>query len=123
MKKIFILEDNPERNKIFKRDLSVNNDIVIATTVKEARRLFTKNSNYDILMLDHDLGGRQYVSSQEEETGYQFIRWLAENYDIRDYYVVVHSLNPSGATNMMKYVAHGERIPFTNLIDVLKIIK
>jgi hypothetical protein len=59
---------------------------------------------YDLILLDHDLGGQVYVNSDEENTGFQFCRFLTEPArfeSLNDTEFVVHSWNPAGALNML----------------------
>jgi CheY-like chemotaxis protein len=86
-----------------------------ATGVTSAKRMYER-ANPDLIFLDHDLGGQTYVDSDEGNTGYQFVKWLKENdpqWKERSY--VVHSLNPSGADNMLAELEGAKniwRIPF-----------
>jgi len=54
--KILILEDNEERNKQFRKNL-VGADISIMDDVEELKTLLLGDV-WDVLFLDHDLGGR-----------------------------------------------------------------
>lgn len=59
-----------------------------------------KNNKYDVVFLDHDLGGKEMVSSfSDEETGCTVAKWISENKPEIPV-VVCHSLNPGGADNM-----------------------
>lgn len=72
----------------------------------------------DYVFLDHDLGGREFVDSTDENTGAEVVRWIAENKPSVGTFVV-HSLNPPAGNRMaedlrgMGYAVI--RAPFINL--------
>lgn len=98
--KIFILEDDESRIRLFVDALlSHGHDLTIAKSFQEATRKF--QPPYDALSLDHDLGGRQFVNSDEEETGFNFVRWLGKAPSGAQPVIAVHSYNPDGAQAMI----------------------
>lgn len=124
--KIFVLEDDPERiNQFVDRfqELSlrlsnleastnyvVDHDIV--DNAKEAKELLEKNV-YDLIFLDHDLGGKIFVDSDDDNTGSEVARWLSskpmnENNDSK---IIIHSFNPTGADYMNERLDKAVRIP------------
>jgi len=109
-KRILILEDNDERIKKFKENLSLS-DLVI---VKEASHAIHKlqNESWDALFLDHDLGGKTYVSTNDENTGSAVARWLNQNGDKIPELVMIHSLNPPGQQNMKSLLPSAYVLPF-----------
>jgi hypothetical protein len=120
--KIFILEDNINRMATFYQLLPVrfpDCEIVHATTVEEAKRLIDTSNFWDIVLLDHDLGGRAYVDSSEEETGYQFLKYFKRK-KIKFSQLVFHSQNPAGAQNMFDLMPEGKIIPFPQLISFIQ---
>jgi hypothetical protein len=56
------------------------------------------------MFLDHDLGGRIWTDSNEENTGYQFVKLLTENQKQKDALIYIHSMNPIGANKMLNYL-------------------
>jgi CheY-like chemotaxis protein len=119
MKRVFVLEDNPVRIEIIKENWFQFAEFDIATSFKEAVELFS--DNYDLLMLDHDLGGKIFVSSKDEDTGANFLRWFVAN-KFKDCDIIIHSHNPVGSKNMEEILTRNGyykaiRIPFGNLID------
>lgn len=100
--KVFLLEDDPARIGVFLRILHACTDpgdtIHHATDVDTAMRLW--DPPYDLLLLDHDLGGRQMAESHEYNTGYQFLVRVREK--VGRALVIVHSWNPSGAWALMR---------------------
>ena len=107
--KILILEDNLERQKQFIMNL-VDHNICITDSSKTAIGKLT-NEKWDILMLDHDLGGQVYVESGEN-TGFEVAKFLENNKQYMPTNVIVHTLNPVGAQNIMSCLPFALRIPF-----------
>jgi len=107
--KILILEDNLERQEQFIKNL-VNHNITIVDDSKLAIEKLI-NEKWDLLMLDHDLGGMVYVESGEN-TGYEVAKFLEENKQYMPINVIVHTLNPVGGQNMMECLPTALRIPF-----------
>ena len=97
--KIFILEDDPNRVDQFFKKLSFGHNLTVVDNVREAKAILSKTP-FDIFLLDHDLGGRVYVDSKEENTGYQLARWIVEQ-NISPKQIYIHSMNPTGAQNML----------------------
>lgn len=114
--RVFILEDDPTRIQLF-REAGIGHDLVICESIegigqehpmrdpKGARLVYPREvmkAPFDYLFLDHDLGGRVYVDSDEEETGATFTRLMppqVEGHD--DPKVIVHSYNRAGAVTMV----------------------
>lgn len=97
MKRAFILEDDPERMELFLPALDgwhVDRHDNVADAVAGF------SGPYDVICLDHDLGGQVFVPSDEENTGYQFAKHLAAN-ERPVAPVVVHSWNTAGARRMV----------------------
>ena len=74
----------------------------------EAKEIFL-NENVVEASLDHDLGGYCYLGfdpwfiipeDETKETGYDLLKWIAENNLWPDEALSVHSANPVGAKNM-----------------------
>ena len=59
-------------------------------------------AKWDVLFLDHDLGGETYVNSNREDTGAEIARWLDNNPDHKPDHIIIHSLNEDGS----KYMKH-----------------
>ena len=120
--KVFILEDDYKRVVHFNRVLR-GMDVVHRDNVTEAKQYFLNGGTADILLLDHDLGGMQMVDSSEENTGYQFVKWLVENSYKFDQ-IIIHSYNPIGSLNMAEaaipIASHVDRIPFSQLLPILE---
>ena len=59
--RILILEDDPARHKAFKKNL-IGNEVLITEHTDQAIKLI-KEQDWDVLFLDHDLGGKVYCES------------------------------------------------------------
>lgn len=118
--RIFILEDNKFRMKKFRQQL-IGHTIDHAETVQEGISLVTFNK-YDLLFLDHDLGGEQMVDSSDKNTGYQVAEFIASFTMNKKTPCVVHSCNPAGADNIIRVLPHGVRIPFPSL-NIASVVK
>ncbi len=107
--KILILEDDKERQRLFRENLK-DHVLTIVETSKLAIKNLT-NERWDIAFLDHDLGGKVYVPSGEN-TGYEVAKFLEENEKYIPKYVIIHSLNVVGANNMEQALPQSVHIPF-----------
>jgi CheY-like chemotaxis protein len=96
--KVFILEDDPSRIEWFKTALA-NEDLDITEDVEEAMK-WLRETKYDAIFLDHDLGGEQMVSSDVWNTGSTVARMIHET-ENKDLMVIIHSWNPTGARIML----------------------
>lgn len=92
---ILFLDDDPARQKIFQSNCP--SATIVATSAECINKL--TNAVWDIVFLDHDLGGEIFVDSNREDTGMEVARWLSVNKkEIGQ--IIVHSHNPAGAANM-----------------------
>ncbi len=111
--KILILDDDKFRHQQFIHNFSCNseNDIIGVYTVDEAIKLLESNI-YDIIFLDHDLGGAVYVDSDgEEPTGYTVAKWMVEHPERIPKHVYIHSLNPVGAQRIKQILPNSVIAP------------
>jgi len=132
--KIFILEDDENRIEGFKHAIKDSHDLTICRWLKDSPLISIKRGAYelfhppyDLILLDHDLGGQQYVDSNEEETGYQFAKFIAAaSKGIDETWIIVHSYNPEGAAAMVQVLRESGwrqtiKIPFSKqLLDYLE---
>ncbi|MGB0925474.1 MAG: cyclic-phosphate processing receiver domain-containing protein [Minisyncoccia bacterium] len=119
----YILEDDLNRMKWFNREFIGNSH---SETADGIINLIKGRQEYiDILFLDHDLGGEQYVDSSVHNTGMTVVKWLCEPHncaltkDIGK--IVVHSLNRYAATQMTQMLHDAgydaSQIPFIHLVN------
>jgi CheY-like chemotaxis protein len=97
--KIFILEDDPNRVEWLKENLNPDIELDITDEVEEAMP-WLRERKYDVIFLDHDLGGDQMVSSDVWNTGSTVAKMIHETPN-KHLTVIVHSYNPSGAQIMI----------------------
>lgn len=102
MSRILILEDDLERVRKFRAGLVGNEVEVVATSASAIHLLSTKD--FDVVFLDHDLGGK-VMQASGKETGYEVAKWLAANPDRQPPQIIVHSFNPAGAANMLSVLS------------------
>jgi len=96
-KKILILEDDAIRQKEFRVNL-VRHDICIVDSASDAIEKLV-GQQWDVLMLDHDLGGKVGVPSGAN-TGYEVAKSLEMNTKYKPKLIVIHSMNVVGAELM-----------------------
>ena len=114
--KIFILEDDPHRITRFKQWYS-HHDLTITDQAADAIEIL-KSEKFDLIFLDHDLGGQVYVDSSEKNTGYTVACELSSTVN-SDTTVVIHSMNPTGSNNMKAVLekhCQVHQIPFSEKI-------
>jgi CheY-like chemotaxis protein len=113
--KIFVLEDDTEYRIPQFQELFAAHNLVYAVDSGQALEAL-RQQKFDLIFLDHDLGGQLYVDSRRHNTGYQVAAGLRKTINAETN-VVVHSWNPAGAENIAKLLAKRargkvKRIPF-----------
>jgi len=98
MKKILILEDDP--NRVLKFYEMFEYHSLTITNTSEAAIEIASSHKFDVIFLDHDLDGRVYVNSDEKNTGYQVAKILPSTIN-KNTPVIIHSWNGVGAKRMM----------------------
>jgi len=106
---IFILEDDVTRMQYFYKIFEKDN-VTWAKDAPEGLEAIS-NKKFDIIFLDHDLGGEQMVSSSHRNTGYTVAKEIHNSIN-KDTRVVIHSFNPIGAANMAACLPRAQRRPF-----------
>jgi len=111
MIKIFILEDDDNRIRQFRKNFT-NAELTITKNSKDAIKILRKQLPYDYLFLDHDLGDKRMTRS-DENTGYEVAQWLSKNALKKPKLgLYIHSLNTPGAKNMRGVLGYGSLVPF-----------
>lgn len=118
--KIFILEDDKHRMIKFRREL-IGHQIDHATTVKDGTSLVLKNK-YDLIFLDHDLGGEEFVDSFAGNTGYELAKLIASSTPNKETPCIVHSCNSVGAYNILRVLPYAVKLPFI-LLDIASAVE
>lgn len=116
--RILVLEDNPERIKRFRDELRFTKAYV-AVNARHAIGLLG-DFRFDVVFLDHDLGGEENVESDSKNTGAEVCRWVSMHPgNCADTRFIIHSLNPVGAMEMERLLRDAGlkvvRIPFLTL--------
>lgn len=114
--KILILEDSSARVKIFNKIL-LNCVLTFVDMVNDAIYIDKTLGPFDFYFLDHDLEHKAYVPSNDENTGYQFAKYLSNERPTAK--VILHTLNFYGAQNMLSILQNAVYIPFTKLANDL----
>lgn len=108
--RIFVLEDMETRIKVFQQRYA-SDELTVVTTAEEAIAILTGRLDWDLISLDHDLGGQVFCSSELENSGYRVAKFLSDkNFKGQ---IVIHSWNPAGAKNMLAVLPQAVYIPFT----------
>ena len=120
--KILILEDDLNRVSSFTQKLGSQHELICVDLAADAINKL-KTERFDVVFLDHDLGGEQMVSTSDKNTGSEVARWLiANNSDMLvPTTVVIHSLNTPAAKMMHDGIVEAGyinvyTIPFTTLL-------
>lgn len=106
---VLVIEDNPVRIEKFKRAL-IGSVVDYADNAHEGI-ILVKERRYDLIFLDHDLGGRQHVSSHDPNTGFQVAR-VIKGTPNESAFIVIHSANVVGAKNIQQELPSSVRVPF-----------
>lgn len=112
--KILVLDDMDTRHEIFKKIVTESDELTLVKTAAETIEQL-KNQTWDMVFLDHDLGGQTFVESGEE-TGYQVAEWLSQNPDYKPKMIFIHSMNPVGTQQMKLVLPEARIVPFTLLM-------
>jgi DNA-binding response OmpR family regulator len=98
--KVLLLEDDPTRIKQFKqRFLERGWAYTVTSTADDCIAEFRKGG-YNLLFLDHDLGGEQMVDCAHKNTGSEVARQIGRECEAP---VVIHSFNAAGAEYMRHF--------------------
>lgn len=120
--KVFVLEDNADRISLLQRELPKifpGAEVFYAETAEDGKRVLAKEQPFSILLLDHDLGGKVFVDSRDQNTGYQVAVFIREN-DIKHKIAIAHTMNPAGGENIVSALPGCIHIPFPLLLNYLK---
>jgi CheY-like chemotaxis protein len=116
--KILIIEDDPARIFWFREKLRSICEPVILETADEGARA-VRQEQFDIIFLDHDLGGEVFVASEEKNTGYQVALAIPDSINGQTH-VIIHSWNPIGAHRIKEVLPAAHRMAFGNFDIITK---
>lgn len=99
---IFFLDDMDSRQTAFKGRIEPHVSLYQAWAVWDAKSLLSCDRLYDAAFLDHDLGNRTFVSTDDEEYSGNVIakHIVAMPAERRPPLVILHSLNDAAARTM-----------------------
>jgi CheY-like chemotaxis protein len=98
-KQVLFLDDDHKRIDEIRRRLEpAPCELTIVETADECILRLAERS-YDLVLLDHDLGGEIFCDSSREDCGMEVVRWLKKSRgDHRAF--IVHTMNPVAAAAM-----------------------
>lgn len=71
---------------------------ITSRSYQEGLEQLDSNAPFELLMLDHDLSS--YDDTGRERTGYDIVKWLAENQDKLPHRITLVTSNPIGLKDM-----------------------
>ena len=113
---IFILDDDNSRIKKIMKKFGKDN-VVYANDPVEAETALRENEKFDIIFLDHDLGG-PYTRGPKGD-GIDLAKVMAKDKLHTDSFIIVHSLNHRGAQDIKICLSKTHKkmrvVPFYNI--------
>lgn len=119
--KVLVLEDNLDRQQLFLRRYP--NAVVVATAPVCIERL---EKDWDVIYLDHDLGGNRLPGSDREDCGRIVVLYILEHHPahLKRATFIIHSANTHRARGMAEDLRragyHAECRSFINLLPELQ---
>ncbi len=100
MKRILFLDDDPKRIDEFRERIGKLDDLDV-TIVETAHECIAHlgRRRFDLVLLDHDLGGETFCDSDREDCGMEVVRWLKQNRGSHGAFIV-HTMNAVAAATM-----------------------
>lgn len=112
--KILLLEDDLNRVREFEKRVSELNENSLLVHTKTAIDCINKlkTDKFELILLDHDLGGEIYVDSNREDTGSEVARWISNNrQSVNGAIIITHSYNIVGAKNIIDLIPNAIHVP------------
>jgi len=116
--KILLLEDDYNRVEQFRKRVDELNERNIAKSelvhVETAKDCIEKleNDTFNLILLDHDLGGEVYVDTNSDNTGSEVARWINKNPEkMNGVFIITHTFNPAGAKNIVDLIPNCLYVP------------
>ncbi len=123
---VLFVDDMPERHRLFRAKFSDTFDTAWAKNFDEAVDRMCDRS-FDVIFLDHDLSVESVMCDPNdcrEMTGSDIAKFLVDKRHMieRSALIIVHTLNPAGAENMVSILEGGgfgnvRRIDFLTLMS------
>ena len=123
---VLVVEDDSFRIEWFERQFAGIPFLFITKDVDEAITLI-RLIKFDMIFLDHDLGDFEEVldaqfAGQPEPTGLDVAKEIPGTVN-QETECIVHSMNPTGAANIIKAHPHNTtHIPFHLLYKIIEVI-
>lgn len=118
--RVLFLDDNSARLRWARRELGPGNHLVLTETAEQTVLALADPQGWNLVFLDHDLGGETFVNPDEANTGSAVVRWIVANRPRVDWFVV-HSLNAPAANRMVANLrgadCHASYMNFLKLVD------
>lgn len=96
---ILILEDN--QGRIAKFRAKYPQAIIVQEASEAIKHLSQDKTMWDLVSLDHDLGGEVFVESHRQDCGMEVVRWIVENRPLI-HRIIIHSANRSRSKRMFE---------------------
>jgi CheY-like chemotaxis protein len=114
-KRILFLDDDHRRIATFREQVARSDfDLTVVETADECIEALA-SGRFDLVLLDHDLGGETFVDSSRHDTGMEVVRWIRTQ-GLPAGAFIVHTMNPVAATTMffeLQQLGHRvEQAPF-----------
>jgi CheY-like chemotaxis protein len=98
-KRVLFLDDDHRRIAEIRARMAVyRTDLTVVETADECIAELA-GGRFDLVMLDHDLGGEIFCDSSREDCGMEVVRWLRRNGGEHGAFIV-HTMNPVAAAGM-----------------------
>lgn len=99
MKQVLFLDDDHHRiAEIRERAEELSLDLTVVETADDCIAEL-KQRMFDLVMLDHDLGGETYCDSSRQDCGMEVVRWLKSNGGSHGAFMI-HTMNEVAAATM-----------------------
>ncbi len=96
---VLFLDDDPIRiREITSRREALGCDLTVVETARACIETLSSRS-FDLVMLDHDLGGEVFCDSDREDCGMEVVRWLRSHGGSHGAFIV-HTMNTVAAAAM-----------------------
>lgn len=97
--KILFLDDSDERIRAAKKHFR-DDELTVVKTAPETINQLGYDREWDLVMLDHDLGGEAFVDSGRIDCGMEVVRWIIRRRP-KIKRIVIHSWNSPAAKGMV----------------------
>ena len=95
--KVLFLDDRGERLDIAVVRYKEHGPFLVRTAAEAIAML--ENVQWDLVCLDHDLGGESFVDSDREDCGMEVVRWIESHLPVIGK-IIIHSSNPEASYQM-----------------------